>query len=54
MITNACLKHLYALTCSLQAEAKDIVEAVAEIKTVRAVLQDIRDNIDSKHTHTVV
>lgn len=50
VITNACLKHLYALTHSLQAEAKDIVEAVAEIQTVCAVLKDVRDKIDSNHT----
>ena len=32
VVTNACLHYLLSLTCSLQAEAKDIVEAVAEVK----------------------
>ena len=47
VITNACLKYLLGLTHSLQAEAKDIVEAVAEINHVKSALHDVRENIDS-------
>ena len=49
VITNACLRYLLALTCSLQAEAKDIVEAVREINHVVAALQDVRENIAVHH-----
>ena len=45
--TNSCLKYLQALTSNLQAEAKDIVEAIAEIDSVRAALQSVRDNVDT-------
>ena len=31
VITNGCLQYLLSLTCSLQAEAKDIVEAVTKL-----------------------
>ena len=34
VITNECLQHLSGLTTSLQDEAKDIVQAVSEIKTL--------------------
>ena len=50
VITNSCLKYLQALTLNLQAEAKDIVEAVQEISNVKAALQDVRDNITSYHS----
>ena len=45
VVTNACLKYLQALTSNLQAETKDIVAAVGEIKTVISTLQNVRDNI---------
>ena len=50
VITNACLQYLQALTSNLQAEIKDIVAAVGEIKTVTLTLQDVRDNIDNYHS----
>ena len=50
VITNSCLKYLLALTQSLQAEAKDIIQAVSEINHVKAVLRDVRDNIDMHHS----
>ena len=50
VITNSCLKHLQALTSNLQAEAKDIVESVKEISSVKAALQDARDNVTSHHS----
>ena len=34
VITNGCLQYLLSLTCSLQAEAKDVVDAVTEVKHV--------------------
>ena len=41
VVTNACLKYLQALTSNLQAETKDIVAAVGEIKTVISTLQNV-------------
>ena len=38
-----------ALTKSLQSEAKDIFEAVAEIGDLTFVLQDLRDVVDKYH-----
>ena len=49
VITNACLKYLLELTHSLQAEAKDIVEAAAKINDIKSALRDVRENIDSHH-----
>ena len=49
VITTACLKYLLGLTRSLQAEAKDIVQAVSEINNVKATLQDVRNNIEKYH-----
>ena len=49
VVTNSCLKYLQALTSNLQAEAKDIVEAVQEISSVRAALHNARSNIDEHH-----
>ena len=49
VITNACLKYIQALTTNLQAEAKDIVEAVKDIGSVKAALNNVRSNIDEHH-----
>ena len=49
VITNSCLKYLQALTSNLQAEAKDIVEAVQEISSVKAALHNARSNVDEHH-----
>ena len=38
VITNVCLQCLRGLTTSLQEEAKDIVQAVSEIKTLTSSL----------------
>ena len=48
VVTNACLYYLLSLTCSLQAEAKDIVEPVAEVKHVVTALK-VRENISVHH-----
>ena len=45
------LMYLQALTSNLQTETKDIVAAVGEIKTVISTLQNVRDNIDTRHSH---
>ena len=50
VITNACLSYLLALTRGLQAEAKDIIQAVSEVNTVKAALHDVRDNIEVHHS----
>ena len=49
VIITACLHHLLGLTRSLQAETKDIVQAVPEINSVKATLQDVRNNVDEHH-----
>ena len=50
VVTNACLKYLQDLTSNLQAETKDIIHAVGEIKRVISMLQNVRDNIDTHHS----
>lgn len=49
VITTGCLQYLLGLTCSLQAEAKDIVQAVSGVKNVIATLRDVRDNVERYH-----
>ena len=49
VIVNKCLNYLLALTRSLQAEAKDIVEAVTEVDNLKDVLTDVRENVDTYH-----
>ena len=39
VITNVCLQYLRGLTMSLQEEAKDIVQAASEIKTLTSSLR---------------
>ena len=39
VITNWCLQYLRGFTISLQEEAKDIVQAVSEIKTADIISQ---------------
>ena len=48
VFTNSCLKYLQALTSNLQAEARDVVESVKEISSVKAALQDVRNNISAQ------
>ena len=50
VITNEYLQYLMGLTTSLQEEAKDIVQAVSEIKTLTSSLQQVRENVDSYHS----
>ena len=50
VITSECLKYLLGLTRSLQAEANDIVQAVSEIKSVKAALSNVRENVDQYHS----
>ena len=41
VITHECLQYLKGLTISLQEEAKDIVQAVSEIKTLTSTLKEV-------------
>ena len=50
VVTNSCLKYVQALTANLQAESRDIVDAVREIETVTATIQDVRDNVQTHHS----
>ena len=47
VITNECLQYHRGLTRSLQEEAKDIDQAVSEIKTLTSSLKQVRENVDS-------
>ena len=49
VIANACLHYLLSLTCSLQAEAKYIIEAIAEVNLVVAALKKVREDIYIHH-----
>ena len=49
IITHGCLQYLRGLTTSLQAEAKDIVQAVSEINTLTSSLKQVRESVDSYH-----
>ena len=50
VITNVCLQYLRGLTTSLQEEAKDIVQAASEIKTLTSSFKQVRENVDSYHS----
>ena len=49
VIASGSLNYSLALTRSLQAEAKDIVQAVAEIDHLKTVLRDVREKVDVYH-----
>ena len=49
VIVNACLHYLLSLTCSLQTEAKDIIEAIPDVNHVIAALKKVREHICSRH-----
>ena len=49
VVTNKCLGYLRALTRSLQAEAKDVVQAVGGIDVVLTYLKEGRNTIDQQH-----
>ncbi len=50
VITSNSLSSLRPLTKSLQAESKDIVEAVQEIETLKTEIKTKRENMDSVHS----
>ena len=50
VITSHSLSCLKPLTKSLQAESKDVVEAVQEIDHLKQVLATKRENVDSLHS----
>ena len=49
VIVNKGLNYVLALARSLQAEAKDIVEAVTEVDNVKDVLTNVHENVDTFH-----
>ena len=49
-ITNECQQYCRGLTTSLQEEAKDIVQAVSQIKALTLSLKQIRENVGSYHS----
>lgn len=49
VIMNTYMGYLRALTCNLQAEAKDVIEVVDELNTVQRALHSVRDEVDSHH-----
>lgn len=50
VIAQQTLGYLRGITISLQAESKDIVQAVSEVDEVIEALQSARDNVDELHT----
>ena len=48
VITSECLQYLRGLTTSLQEEAKGVVQAVSEIKTLTPSLKQV--SVDSYHS----
>ena len=48
-LTQHTLSYIRGITISLQAESKDIVEAVGEINQVIDALQSARDDVDDLH-----
>ena len=44
VITNACLNYFLALTRSLQAVVKDIIQAVSAVNNIKEALHDVWDN----------
>ena len=46
VITQQALSYTTSITCSLQAESRDILEAVDDINTLTDDLQGVRDNVD--------
>ena len=46
VVTNKCLGYISALTSSLQAEAKDVVVAVKQVKNVVTILNDLRNKVN--------
>ena len=49
VVTNKCLGYISALTSSLQAEAKDVVVAVKQVKNVLTTLNDLRNKVSDHH-----
>ena len=49
VIARKSLDYLLGLTKSLQAEAKDIVEAITEVDNLKDVLSNVHENVDVYH-----
>ena len=50
VIVTESLRYLLGLTQSLQAESKDIVQAMCEVNTLKDTLKDLRANVDVNHS----
>ncbi len=50
VVTSECLHYFLGLTRSLQREAKDIVQAVAEVDTLTSTLKAVREEVDTYHS----
>ena len=46
VITTVCLRYMLGLTHSLQAEAKDIVQAVSVVNNIISILRALREDVD--------
>ena len=49
VIASKSLSYLHSLTTSLQAEAKDIVQAIKEVDTLKRTISNIRDDVETYH-----
>ena len=49
VVTNKCLGYMRALTCSLQGESKDVVQAVKEIDVLTTALKEVRSEVDNHY-----
>ncbi len=52
VITQQTLSYTISITCSLQAESRDIMDAVDDINTFRVGPQSVRDNVDDTGLET--
>ena len=48
VVTNKCMGYLKAMTCSLEAEANYVVQAVWDIDVVLTSLKNVRNTIDQQ------
>ena len=53
VITQRVLSYTTGITRSLQAQSRDIIEAVDHIDTLRNTLQSVRDNVDEHHRNWI-
>ena len=49
VIASKSLNYLHSLITGLQAEAKDIVQAIKEVDTLKKIISDIRDDVETQY-----